>query len=204
MVLISHRHRCIFIHIPKTGGDSIESVIWPGDRTAVELFGMPNLHQTGGLQHLLARQVREEVGDAIFDGYFRFSFVRNPWDRVVSQYTYMRQRPDLRALIGMRRKASLGEYLELTAQKPHVQWAPQLDFLRDAHGHILVDYIGHFERLADDMAVVFARIGLVGAALPHRNASRRATSYRGYYDATTRDIVAARFAGDIDAFGYEF
>lgn len=207
--MICHARRCIFIHIPKTGGDSIEWAIWGPRRREAELFGgfvtaLGNKYQTGGLQHLLARQVRQEVGAATFAACFRFTVVRNPWDRVVSQYAFMARRPDLRALIGMPEDACLAEYLDRTGQVEHVQWMPQRAFIEDADGQWLVDVVARFERLRQDMAEIFARIGMAGVELPHRNASRRARDYRGYYDAATRRIVALRYGGDIEAFGYRF
>ena len=110
--MISHDKKCIFIHIPKCGGTSVEDVIWPKEqgRTEVDLWmgfvsRFENKYQTGGLQHLLARQVREEVGSDVFSAYYKFAFVRNPWDRIVSQFAYMQQRPDLMDFLGMHRTA---------------------------------------------------------------------------------------------------
>lgn len=65
--MISHTRRCIFVHIPKTGGTSVENLIWPMPRTANDLWmgfrdNYHNKYQTGGLQHLLATQIRSEVG----------------------------------------------------------------------------------------------------------------------------------------------
>jgi len=207
--MISHQHRCIFVHIPKTGGSSIEDVIWSGARTEAELWmgfvgPMRNRYQTGGLQHLLARQIRIEVGADTFDAYFKFTVVRNPWDKVISQYASMRQRPDLRAYIGLADDAPLAEYLARIAAFEHVQWMPQSWFIQDLSGTDMIDFIGRFETLEADMRHVFARIGINFMQLPHMNASRREREYRGYFSADTRSAVARMYAADIEHFRYTF
>jgi len=207
--MISHHYRCIFVHIPKTGGSSIEDVIWPDTRTEAELWmgfvgPLRNRYQSGGLQHLLAHQIKAEVGAKTFDAYFKFSIVRNPWDKVVSQYVSMRLRPDLRAFIGLEDDATLAEYLERTAQFEHVQWMPQHRFIHDAEGHNLVDFVGRFETLEADMQHVFARIGFDCPRLPRSNVSERERDYRGYFNADTRRTVARRYAADIEQFKYIF
>lgn len=206
--MISHEHRCIFIHIPKTGGMSIEDVIWPGERTEQHLWAglitrYRNKYQTGGLQHLLARQIRQEVGSAVFDSYFKFTFVRNPWDKAVSQFAYMAQRPDLREMIGIQDDTPFSEYLELTGLHTHIQWQRQLEFLRDEDGANLVDFVGRFENLRQDAQFVFERIGLNRKELPHINATSH-RPYREYYDLQTRERLRQRYEEDIEAFGYQF
>lgn len=203
--MVSHDRKCIFIHIPRTGGSSIEDVIWPGERTEADLwmgFVGPyhNKHQTGGLQHLLATQVRDELGEQCFDAYFKFSFVRNPWDRAVSQYMLTCRRPDLRQYIGMHDNDSFKRYLELIARREHVQWAPQHRFLHDAGGNLLVDYVGRFERLERDAALVFLRLGL-DAKLPHSHATER-LPIDEYYDDEAVATVAAMYERDIELLGY--
>ena len=83
--MISHKHKVIFVHIPKCGGVSMEGVLFkPRQRRSKKyLFGSPNKYQTGGLQHLMSSHIIEEVGEDIFNQYFKFSFVRNPWDKMV-------------------------------------------------------------------------------------------------------------------------
>ena len=147
--MISHEKKCIFIHIPKCGGTSIEDVIWPKDRGRTDedlwmgfVTRFENKYQTGGLQHLLAWQVREEVGCDVFSAYYKFAFVRNPWDRIVSQYAYMQQRSDLMDYLGMTSETEFKACLELIRLKEHVQWMPQVRFLLDHDGSPLVDRIG--------------------------------------------------------------
>ncbi len=205
--MISHRHRCIFVHIPRTGGTSIENVIWPGERTEAELwmgFTGPyeNRYQTGGLQHLLARQIREVVGPEIFASYFKFAFVRDPWDRALSQYAYMGRRPDLRAYIGMREGDSFEGYLELIQRKPHVQWFAQHEFILDEGGNQLVDFVGRFERLEDDARSIFARLGM-RARLRRANASVLDGSPLHYDTESSRATVAALYARDFALYGFQ-
>jgi hypothetical protein len=206
--VISHVHRCIFVHVPKTGGVSVEDVIWPGERDESQLWmgfvsEHSNKYQTGGLQHLLARQIREEVGARIFNSYFKFAFVRNPWDKAVSQFASMAQRPDLREFIGMSVDTTFDEYLHLIQRRAHVQWCKQVDFIRDENGAGMVDFIGRFETLRQDTQVVFDRIGVDCEELPHLNASEH-RPYAEYFTDQTRESLHQLYREDIEAFGYQF
>jgi hypothetical protein len=162
-----------------------------------------NKYQTGGLQHLLARQIRQEVGNEIFGDYFKFAVVRNPWDRAVSQFCYTRIRTDLHELIEMTTETSFGEYLTRIEGHEHVQWKPQLEFLHDADGSMLVDFVGRFERLERDAGSIFRRLGIEAGTLPHTNASDR-RPYREYFDTSSRRRIERLYGEDIEAFGYEF
>ena len=206
--MISDRHRCIFVHIPKCGGTSIEDVIWPEPRREADLWmgfvdAYHNKYQTGGLQHLTAAQIRTEVGAARFGACWKFAMVRNPFDRAVSQYAFMAKRPDLRAFLGMDEDAPFAAYLERIARRRHVQWTPQHEFLCDAAGALLVDFVGRFETLAEDAAWIFARLGLGAPVLPHANKGER-SHYREYYGLAERRAVEALYARDLDLFGYDF
>ncbi len=206
--MISHRHRCIFVHIPKTGGTSIEALLWPKERTPAELWmgfvdKYHNKYQTGGLQHLLASQIRQEVGDATFAQYYKFSIVRNPWDKAVSQFSDIARRPDLRAFIGMNAGDSFKRYLELTTKTRHVQWEPQINFLYDGAGKLLVDYVGRFEAFAESVLRVLETLGVRAKKLPHENKTAR-RDYVSYYDSEAREMIAEMYRGDIEAFGYQF
>ena len=206
-LVISHRYKCIFIHIPRSGGSSIEDVIWSaGERTEANLWmgfirPMHNKYQTGGLQHLLARQVRDEVGRETFAQYFKFTFVRNPWDKAVSQFNYtMQTRPDLRQFAGISEHASFEEYLNRTREVPHIQWEPQVTFLYDQNGELLLDLIGRFEAFDADARAVFNRLGINVPAIPHVNRAMRPA--KPVYSNEARDLIAEHYADDIKTFGY--
>ncbi|WP_394128935.1 sulfotransferase family 2 domain-containing protein [Shewanella maritima] len=205
--MISFEHKCIFVHIPKVAGTSIERVIWPGERRTENLWmgfvdKFHNKYQTGGLQHLLAKQIKLEVGNDIFEQFYKFSIVRNPWDKAVSQYTYMKKRPDLREFCGMSDDSCFKSYLDLISQKQHVQWTKQTDFLLDDDGELLVNFIGRFEDLNDDVDRVFGHLG-IEANLPHLNKGSR-EGYQRFYDSESKEIVESLYSDDIAYLNYSF
>ena len=116
----------------------------------------------------------------------------------------MAQRPDLRDFVGMSEDTGFARYLDLIAERDHVQWTPQYEFLFDETGTLLVDFLGRFESLHDDAATIFQRCGLGPADLPHINASNRSKPYRDFYTDQTRRRVGRLYARDIDQFGYRF
>lgn len=203
--MISHKHRCIFVHIPRTGGSSVENLIWGRDRSEADLWmgfisEYHNKYQTGGLQHLRAIQIRQEVGPEVFQEYFKFSFVRNPWDKAVSQYMLTKRRPDLQAFIGMEQHDGFKRYLELITRREHVQWTPQHRFIYDEGGELMVDYVGCFERLVGDAGNVLSRLGIQGPLSRWQATERLPMDV--YYDREAIEMVAEMYATDVQIFGY--
>lgn len=202
--MISHRHRCIFVHIPRCGGSSVEAVLWPRERTASDLwmgFVEPgrNRYQSGGLQHLTAQFIRQEVGDEIFYAYFTFAVVRNPFDKAVSQYAFLRRRPDLRALLGLSPAAGFKEYLRAIGAVPHVQWMPQHAFIFEGDT-LAVQRIVRFERFETEIGQIFTELG-ESAAVPRLHGSERLPLCE-YYDDEAVDLVSRIYARDLDLLGY--
>lgn len=208
--MISKKYNCIFVHIPKNGGSSIEDMIWPPThkRTEQDLwmgFVKPfyNKYQTGGLQHLFASQIKQEVGDTFFDQAFIFTMVRNPWDKAVSQFTYMQKREDLRKFLGMPEHCEFAQYLELITHKAHVQWEPQYKFFLDDHGESLVSEVFRFENFETDVARIMDRLGVKFTNILHAKKSSR-VHYSQYYNEESKEMVADIYAKDISLLNYAF
>jgi len=180
----------IFIHINKTAGTSIGNAI-----------GLPIKH------HQTAREVIARIGKDKWNKAYKFTLVRNPWDKVVSHYEYRRKRNKT----GMAsRDIEFAEWVRKTygqEKDPFYYnnpkaFQPQVEWLKDDEDKISVDFIGKFETINEDFNKIKNVIG-IETELPHLNASKRA-SYQSYYDDETREIVAEWFREDIEVFGYHF
>lgn len=187
--------RCVCIHIPKTAGISLCNT----------LFGCLG----GG--HISARTYRQIFGLAKYNEYYKFAFVRNPWDRLVSAYSFLKQGGLNGQDINWARQniepyLSFQEFVRnwLTQKNIYSQqhFIPQWEYVVDASGRVDLDFLGHFETLEDDFKTIALRLG-VTTALPKSNASSR-SGYREYYDAETADIVARLYSRDIELFDYKF
>jgi chondroitin 4-sulfotransferase 11 len=180
----------VFIHINKTAGTSIGNAI-----------GLPVKH------HQTAREIIAKIGRDKWNTAYKFTLVRNPWDKVVSHYQYRRKRNKTEVAT---RNVSFSEWVKKTYgtdkdpffyNNPKA-FQPQVEWLKDDQGRIAIDFIGKFESINDDFDQIKSIIG-IEAELPHLNASKRA-GYQSYYDDETRQIVAQWFHEDIEAFGYNF
>ena len=213
--MISHKYKCIFIEVPKTGSTSIRSILGvppkPHQNICQMKFDLENYwtHAGGPLNRLLAAlylllptSTRERRGRELFHSYFKFGFVRNPWDRAVSLYE-RREGLQLRGAMSFERFVEWMSFASSTCIHP-VPHRNQLDWFVDSHGNVLADFIGRFENLSADWALVASRLG-IKQPLPHANKNpRRIKPYTHYYNQRTRDLIAERFRVDIENFGYTF
>jgi len=180
----------IFIHINKTAGTSIGNAI-----------GLPIKH------HQTAREVIHQIGKNKWNTAYKFTLVRNPWDKVVSHYEYRRKRN--KTEVGSRAisfsewvKKTYGPDKDLFYYNNPKAFQTQVEWLKDDEGRITIDFIGKFESINEDFDQIKHAIGLE-AELPHLNASKRA-GFQSYYDDETRQIVTDWFREDIEAFNYNF
>ncbi len=216
LVMVSHKDKCIFIHIPKTGGESIASLFDDVDPAIPK--------------HANARQISDYLGKDRFEDYFKFTFVRNPWDQAVSMYFHLRkplyQRETILKKYGqdilnpvracqIACRHNFRDYCQLVyaqkqkqeeeerAQWPVRHFAPFVEWISDAAGNIITDHIGRFERLHSDTQEILEKLGKGKIDLPRKNRSRH-EHYAVYYDSPSRAVIAAHYARDIQAFAYQF
>jgi hypothetical protein len=209
-------HDAVYVEVPKVACTSI--------KTALAGIAGVDLAASDGNPHE-ARWPRPPDPPAahgpLFPGRFAFAFVRDPWDRLVSCYrdklrgevdgfTSFEIRPGVANCLarfdafvaGM----SFDDFVYAVAAiaddaaDPHFR--SQHAFVTDDAGRLAVDFVGRFERLADDVRAVERRIGLPALALPRLQAARTPLPFAGFYTAQTARIVGARYARDAELFGY--
>jgi hypothetical protein len=210
-MIISHKYKFIFIHIQKCAGTSITYALNPYlDKNDVVLGCTPEgekLSQiwgkTKGLyKHVTAKKAREAIEPEIWDNYFKFSFIRNPWDMVVSTYHWwLKTDWDNREKTGAKIRA-LNNFEEYVLS-PYLRKNTCCEFVKDGKGDYLVDFIGRQESLEKDFAYVCGRVGLPNIELPKKNISKH-KSYQSYYNEITQQIIAEKFKWDIKNFEYSF
>ena len=151
-------------------------------------------------EHAHARAVRD-FDPAAWRDYFKFCFVRNPFDRAVSDYrwrTAKRGGPTL-DFAGFLQSMADRDFRHPAIPRHFDNWP-----IYTIDGQVEVDFVGRFERLEDDLAAVFDRIGLAPAHLPHAKASGRDDDYRDCYGSRERRLVERLFANELNQFGYAF
>ena len=201
--MIDHKHKFIFVHIPKNAGESME-ICLGGYRVKKKLWGIEN---GVVLQHLKACELQEKIGDQVFNDYFKFTFVRNPFSKCLSEYfwekTYLNESLNFNDWV----KLKLGDLINQSKNNIIMERQghnlEQYKFIYDTSDNSLVDFIGRFENLQEDFDFICDKIGIPRQQLPHKNKSKH-KHYTEYYDNETKQIVAEKYAKDIEYFGYEF
>lgn len=193
--MISHTHKFIFIHIPKTGGTSIEKVL-----SRYQTNNESRLHIPLGY-----------YDDSLYRDYYKFAFVRNPWEKLVSQYFFTQKLKEKRGLPPYNK--SFKEFiLEITGWskgfvnfKNYKPWKNpwQLPWIYDNNNNVGIDFIGRFENLQQDFKKVCHQLNLDIYKLPTLNNVAR-EDYQHYYDNNTIETVREMYSDDINRFNYSF
>lgn len=207
-MIISHQHRFIFTAVPKTGTHSVRQALREhlskDDIEQVGLFVNRRFpfEQLATIRHghLSLQQVRPFLGAEAFAGYFKFAFVRNPYDRFVSYCAFMTRHSGHFARAP---QEVMRRFLFDAPPEQHILFQPQSSLLVDGEGRLLTDMLGRVETMQSSYAAICARIGIPARALDQVNGSTRG-AYRTYYTDPLKHAVAKRYARDLALFGYDF
>ena len=212
--MISHEHKCIFIHIPKTAGTSIYSFFYPGVEFHYEnpdyerLFGWcpeRKIH----MQHATSKQLLETglISEEQWKEYFKFTFVRNPWDRAFSDYfwimrdrkiagsfkDYITKAGNFEKILSKGNKEYRGDHLDL-----------QTSFFSFT-GENAIDYTGRFENLVEDFQKIKMKLGIGKPLDIHLQRNyKEFNHYSLFYTRSRKKLVDKFFALDIQLLQYEF
>jgi hypothetical protein len=212
--MISHTKKFLFIHVPKTGGNSVSTAL----QTYTDIqfvaanspkgFGVnenfwPIDPVYGSIKHFSVEQWSTLLGESISD-YFLFGTVRNPFDRAISTYFFMKQAMIQNRVPWLedhsdeaRERFSKSEFHNFL-----VSGVPtQLSFLKSNAG--LNIHLMRYERLVEDFVAVSRKLGLNQASLPVINASRRPPSTR-LLAADTQKLLIDVYQEDFRSFGYGY
>mgnify|MGYP001157014909 CR=1 FL=1 len=188
----------IFIHIPKTAGISVSKSIYGENKGHTKL-----LHY-------------QRYDEERFDRYYKFAFVRNPWDRFVSAFYYLKkggrnQQDKSWAAKYLMNGESLNGFIErINGDKNfrrdvliHQHFEPQINYLKDKSGNLNIDFIGRFENLNDDFQKIANHLQ-ISAKLKEININKEKDHYKTYYNDKTKEIIERLYAEDIIKLNYQW
>ena len=202
--------KLLFLHIPKCAGVSLAEAL--EKKTSVRRQG----------PHCKYGEIFLSKGGLAREDYFVFTFIRNPWDRLVSTFFYILKGG--RAEIDIRRRdlylrkyrgdfrsfvLDIENWIDIKESDsiyhdqfiPHFR--PQNEFICDNSGNVLVDFVGRVETIDTDFQSLCKTLSIDTVPLPKNNRSSH-FSYHKYYDDETRAIVAKYYAKDIELFSFTF
>ncbi len=192
------KYKCIFVHIPKTGGISIKQSLF-------------NCYSP--LPHFGVSDYRLIFGKAAFEEYFKFAFVRNPWCRVLSAYLFLKKggcttRDKQWSKIHLAKYNTFNDFALVWLNKiniyTQIHFIPQSHFIYDNEGKTQINHVAYFENIEKEFEYL-RKIVNPNAQLQHLNkTSSKKIRYQDYYTPQTRKIVADLYQKDISLLKYKF
>ena len=222
--MISHKNKFIFVHIPKCGGSSIELALLKNEGIAladdnIELLTNKQRREYSigyKFQDTMAQHRKISQYEVLNNKYFTFTFSRNPWGRLLSEYFYIKKNNGCRCNKSMMQ--NWPPELDFNGKFPTFNdfvkndgikcgWrghnSLQIDYVLNSNKNKGIDFIGKIENLQEEFNIICDKIGIPKQQLPHKNKTKH-KHYTEYYDDETKEIVAEKFRKDIEYFGYKF
>ena len=206
-MLISYKHKFIFFANGKTGTTTIGMALL---KYSNPIIGFLRIFRPGDKkkykQHEPPIIVKNRISKKVWNSFFKFAFVRNPWDWVISHYMYNIPQED-RNILKFEKKHfdSFLKIIKKFKRRDNLDDKYQYNFLSDNKGEIMVDFVGKFENMQNDFNYICDKIGIEHIELPHYNKGKyKKKSYVDYYTEETKNLVAEKYKKDIRFFNYVF
>jgi len=214
-MIISHGRGYIFVHIPKTGGTAMALAlekrakaddIMIGDTPkAVKRRGRVKGVQTAGRlwKHSTLADAEGLISRADMETLFTFTLVRNPWDRMVSYYHWLKTQEFDHPAVALAQAKGFSGFLNAQLTQTTFRNTPYASYMTDGAGVTHADLYIRLEHLAEDIAPFAAHLGFT-PIVTVANASQRPRDWRGFYSESDAELLADICAVDIAAHGYTF
>lgn len=214
-MILSRGRRYLFIHIPKTGGTAMALALeGRAMKDDLMLGDTPKARQRRGRLDGVTSRGRLWKHSTLADldgvvtaeeatGLYVFTLVRNPWDRAVSYYHWLRAQSFDHPAVVRARATDFAGFLADPSTRAAFRASPARSYVTDAAGAERCDLYIRLEHLADDAVPLWAHLGFT-LEVERVNASDRRRDYRSYYTAETAALIAEACREDIERFGYVF
>ncbi|SHG91596.1 sulfotransferase family 2 domain-containing protein [Marivita hallyeonensis] len=214
-MIISPGRKFIFVHIPKTGGTSVALALEDrAHRDDILIGDTPKAQKRKGRLKGLKAQGRlwkhstlADIGGVLppeeLSRMFVFTLVRNPWDRMVSYYHWLRAQNFDHPAVRLAKQSDFDRFVCADETRASFEAASFASYVTDTEGAERCNAFVRLERLEEDLAPVWDHLGFT-LPIPHANASDRPRDYRSAYTDLTADAVAQMCAQDIARFDYHF
>ena len=214
-MIISQGRGYIFVHIPKTGGTALSLALESRAMKDDLLIGdtpkaKRRKHRLKGLstrgrlwKHSTLADIDgllsvEEIGSL-----FAFTMVRNPWDRVVSYYHWLRNQDFDHKAVALAKSLDFKPFVQHPSVLSSFRTSPAAHYMRRADGVVQCASYIRLEHFRADCRALCQHLGF-DLELPHENRSERNRDWRPYYDDRTAQLISSVCSNDIEAFGYRF
>jgi len=214
--VISDKFNFIFFHVPKAAGSSIiegfrknypKTVVINENNEKLKQHLISNEYKNWP-NHTNSKTMKAYLGEKVFNNYFKFAFVRNPFDKLVSIYHYVKQKE---AKIFEGKIQQLPKFNQnIISSKSFEHWVKecnlgdtQFSFLTSNAGELLVNYVGKTEHIQADLSYIYGILKTPNMYVSKVNTSKR-KDYRSYFDNESIDIASQKFKDDVHFFGYDF
>ena len=207
--MIVSEKKLVFVHVPKTAGTSIVHTILShltgrqirGSMASQDMTLQKKYGITKALKHGTALELKRHLGKS-WDGYYKFAFVRNPWDRAVSGYHWMVDRyKDYKGVPFDQYMGMMPEIHQDPSHRLFQMLRPQVDYLYDGN-QLLINDVYRYENVKNAVKFIGKRFD-IPISLGRANASRR-KPYRSYFNPEFRSVISRLYSKDIQLFDYRF